>query len=100
MHCSIEKHGRCIELNYNFLPTDLCKHLFLMCSIFSNHSYIPMETLTRYCMGLALIPNIESVKEARHNIHQTMEELKAAYLLLDCDKGLVFHLLPLLKLRL
>ncbi|KAH0701902.1 hypothetical protein KY285_016180 [Solanum tuberosum] len=65
--------------NYDFLPTDLCKRLFLMCSIFPNHYNIPMETLTRYCMGLALIPNIESVKKARDNFHQTVEELKAAW---------------------
>lgn len=72
--------------NYDFLPIDLCKRLFLMWSIFPNHYNIPMETLTRYCMGLALIPNIESVKEARDNIHQTVEEFKAACLLLDGNK--------------
>ncbi|KAH0761062.1 hypothetical protein KY290_017135 [Solanum tuberosum] len=78
--------------NYDFLPTDLCKRLFLMCSIFPNHYNIPMETLTRYCMGLALIPNIESVKKARDNFHQTVEELKAACLLLDGDKKETFDI--------
>jgi len=36
--------------------------------------------------GIGLNPKHESVKEARDNIHQTVEELKAACLLLDGDK--------------
>ncbi|KAH0649350.1 hypothetical protein KY285_034598 [Solanum tuberosum] len=76
---------KCIELSYDYLPTDLCKRFFLMCSFFPEDYNIPMETLTRYCMGLALIPNM-SVKEARRVIHQTVHVLKASCLLLDGDK--------------
>ncbi|WMV42695.1 hypothetical protein MTR67_036080 [Solanum verrucosum] len=77
---------KCIELSYSFLPNDTCKRVFQMCSFFPEDYNIPKETLTRYGMGLALIPNIERVKEARGDIHQTVEELKAASLLLDGDK--------------
>lgn len=56
-----------------------------MCSFPEDYN-IPKETLTRYAMGLALIPNIEKVKEARGDIHQIVEEIKAACLLLDGDK--------------
>ncbi|XP_059275115.1 probable disease resistance protein At4g27220 [Lycium ferocissimum] len=75
-----------IELSYSFLPNDLCKRFFLMCSFFPEDHNIPKETLTRYGMGLSLIPNIESVKEARDDAHLTFEELKASSLLLDGDK--------------
>nr|BAD16724.1 CC-NB-LRR protein [Solanum tuberosum] len=77
---------KCIELSYSFLPNDTCKRVFLMCSIFPEDYNIPKETLTRYVMGLALIRGIETVKEARGDIHQIVEELKAASLLLDGDK--------------
>ncbi|KAG5591756.1 hypothetical protein H5410_042270 [Solanum commersonii] len=77
---------KCIELSYDYLPTDLCKRLFFMCSFFPEDYSIPTETLTRYCMGLDLIPNMESVKEARRDIHQTVHVLKASCLLLDGDK--------------
>ncbi|KAG5591763.1 hypothetical protein H5410_042277 [Solanum commersonii] len=77
---------KCIELSYSFLPNDTYKRVFLMCSFFPEDYNIPKETLTRYGMGLALIPNIERVKEARGDIHQTVEELEAASLLLDGNK--------------
>ncbi|MCD7455378.1 hypothetical protein HAX54_027994 [Datura stramonium] len=41
---------RCIELSYNFLPNDMCKHLFLMCSFFPEDYNVPKETLTRHGM--------------------------------------------------
>ncbi|KAK6782552.1 hypothetical protein RDI58_020348 [Solanum bulbocastanum] len=47
---------------------------------------LPKQTLTRYDMELSLIPNIDRVKEARGDIHQTVEQLKAVCLLLDGDK--------------
>ncbi|KAH0777556.1 hypothetical protein KY290_008967 [Solanum tuberosum] len=52
----------------------------------------PELAVQAYCMGLALIPNIESVKKVRHNIHQTVEELKVACLLLDGDKEETFDI--------
>ncbi|TQE03304.1 hypothetical protein C1H46_011116 [Malus baccata] len=49
--------------------------------------YVYLTDLLKYTIGLGLFRNIDSVEDARYELHARIEELKDSGLLLDSDSG-------------
>ncbi|KAK1581535.1 hypothetical protein Q3G72_006858 [Acer saccharum] len=77
----------CLKLSYDYLKNEKTKSCFLLCSLFPEDHEIDMEQLVRYGLGLGLYQNIDSIEEARTELHVMVNNLKASSLLLDAREG-------------
>ncbi|CAL5351784.1 unnamed protein product [Camellia sinensis] len=76
---------RSIELSYTYLEDEEAKSLFLLCCLFEENYYIPIEDLVRYGMGLRLFEGINELGEARDRVFVLVDQLKSCNLLLESD---------------
>ncbi|XP_050109740.1 disease resistance protein At4g27190-like [Malus sylvestris] len=77
-----EKVYSALGWSYDQLGDEELKPLFLLCGI-TGRNYIFLGDLLKYCIGLGLFKNINTVEEARNALHSLVEKLKDACLLLD-----------------
>ncbi|OMO81737.1 Disease resistance protein [Corchorus capsularis] len=76
---------KCLKLSYDFLRHEETKICFLMCSLYPEDSFIPVEELVRHVWGLELFQGVKSIQEARNAVFTAVDNLKASSLLLDTD---------------
>nr|XP_007153055.1 hypothetical protein PHAVU_003G002800g [Phaseolus vulgaris]ESW25049.1 hypothetical protein PHAVU_003G002800g [Phaseolus vulgaris] len=74
---------KCLQLSYDNLDTKEAKSLFLLCSVFPEDYEIPIESLTRYAIGLGVVGEAHSYEEARSEVVATKIKLVSSCLLLD-----------------
>ncbi|KAK7382358.1 hypothetical protein VNO80_01209 [Phaseolus coccineus] len=74
---------KCLQLSYDNLDTKEAKSLFLLCSVFPEDYEIPLETLTRYAIGLGVVGEAHSYEEARSEVVAAKIKLVSSCLLLD-----------------
>nr|XP_048336636.1 uncharacterized protein LOC107434221 [Ziziphus jujuba var. spinosa] len=72
-----------IELSYNYLESKEAKSCFLLCCLFPEDLEIPIEFLVRYGLGLRLFGAVDTILEARTQVHALVDKLKRSFLLLD-----------------
>ncbi|KAG5552146.1 hypothetical protein RHGRI_010298 [Rhododendron griersonianum] len=72
-----DKVFKSLELSFNFLKSKEAQRCFLLCSLYSEDYYIPIEDLVR------LFEGIKSVGEARARVHDNVDHLKKCSLLID-----------------
>ncbi|XP_030928431.1 probable disease resistance protein At4g27220 [Quercus lobata] len=74
----------CLKWSFDQLKrkTKLC---FLLCSLFPEDYYIPVEELTRYVMGLEEDEYFDSLNEERIQVRAAINSLKDSSLLLECS---------------
>ncbi|XP_024182971.1 uncharacterized protein LOC112188155 isoform X2 [Rosa chinensis] len=85
-----EKVYLAVEWCYNNLDDEELKPLFLLCGIVVRDNHFCSSDLLKYCMGLGLLKNVDTVEEARHTLDILVEKLKDSCLLLERDvDGLV-----------
>ncbi|KAF6169741.1 hypothetical protein GIB67_004133 [Kingdonia uniflora] len=71
-----------IKLSYDFLETSETKLCFLLCALFPEDHEITMYALVGYAMGEDLLGEVESLSEARGNLHIMVDTLVCSGLLL------------------
>ncbi|GFZ04920.1 hypothetical protein Acr_17g0004920 [Actinidia rufa] len=76
----------CLKLSYEYLGDDETKFCFLLCCLFPEDHDIQIEGLARFAMGKRLFSDVDTMEEARRQIHEIIMHLKASCLLLDSDK--------------
>ncbi|KAK7349035.1 hypothetical protein VNO80_23871 [Phaseolus coccineus] len=74
---------KCLQLSYDNLDTEEAKSLFLLCSVFPEDLEIPIEVLTRFAIGLGVVGEAHSYKEARSEVIAAKIKLVSSCLLLD-----------------
>lgn len=78
-----EKVCASLELSYNFLATEDEKSIFLLCCLFPEDFWIPVEMLVRYGQGLRLFQDVDTMEEARYRTHGVVSTLVACFLLIS-----------------
>ncbi|CAL5423013.1 unnamed protein product [Camellia sinensis] len=78
-----EKVFKSLELSYDSLDSDEAKKCFLLCSLYTEDFYIPIEDVVRYAIGIELFERIDSVHQARNRVHSLVDDLKKYYLLME-----------------
>ncbi|KAF6169727.1 hypothetical protein GIB67_004119 [Kingdonia uniflora] len=71
-----------IKLSYDFLETSETKLCFLLCALFPEDHKITMDALVGYAMGEDLLGEVETLSEARGNLHIMVDTLVCSGLLL------------------
>ncbi|KAK3205123.1 hypothetical protein Dsin_019169 [Dipteronia sinensis] len=72
-----------IKLSYNFLENEEAKSIFLLCGLENAGYSICIEDLLRYCMGLDLFNDVDTLEEGRIKLQKLIDFLKGSCLLLD-----------------
>ncbi|KAI4338219.1 hypothetical protein L6164_016563 [Bauhinia variegata] len=75
----------CLELSYNYLPSDEAKLLLKICCMFLEDYKIPLEELFRYGIGLDMCEEVDSFDLARRIMNVVVEDLIDSSLLLPCQ---------------
>uniref|UniRef100_A0A6N2KID5 AAA+ ATPase domain-containing protein n=1 Tax=Salix viminalis TaxID=40686 RepID=A0A6N2KID5_SALVM len=72
----------CLKLSYDYLKHEKTKLCFLLCCLFPEDYYIPIEDLTRYAVGYGLYQDMESIEDARKQVYVAIKTLKDCCMLL------------------
>ncbi|KAF5470804.1 hypothetical protein F2P56_011293 [Juglans regia] len=72
-----------IKSSYDYLESKEARSCFLLCCLFPEDHNIPIEDLVRYGVGRNLFANIDTIEEARREVHQMVRNLRRSNLLLD-----------------
>ncbi|KAJ6314015.1 hypothetical protein OIU78_017633 [Salix suchowensis] len=72
----------CLKLSYDYLKHEKTKLCFLLCCLFPEDYNIPIEDLTRYAVGYGLHQDVESIEDARKQVHVAIKTLKDCCMLL------------------
>ncbi|KAF6169730.1 hypothetical protein GIB67_004122 [Kingdonia uniflora] len=84
-----------IKLSYDFLKTSETKLCFLLCALFPEDHKITMDVPVGYAMEEDLLGEVESLSEARGNLHIMVDTLVCSGLLLkgkdDEDEFFMMH---------
>ncbi|XP_047331516.1 probable disease resistance protein At1g12290 [Impatiens glandulifera] len=64
-----------LETSYDFLEKPNEKFVFLLCCLFREDVYIPVETLYRYAVGLQLFENTTDTEEISVSVHTIVDDL-------------------------
>ncbi|KAF6169663.1 hypothetical protein GIB67_004055 [Kingdonia uniflora] len=86
-----------IKLSYDFLETSETKLCFLLCALFPEDHKVTMDALVGYAMGENLLGEVETLSEARENLHIMVETLVSSGLLLkgeDDDYVMMHDIVP------
>ncbi|KAL5853788.1 hypothetical protein ACOSQ3_008906 [Xanthoceras sorbifolium] len=76
-----------IQLSYNYQETKELKEIFLLCSRMGRIYDASVRDLFRYGWGLGLFDKYNTMEEALCNAYTSVNQLKAASLLLDAPKS-------------
>ncbi|XP_047332254.1 disease resistance protein RPS2-like [Impatiens glandulifera] len=81
-----------LKASYDFLEKPNEKFVFLLCCLFREDAYIPVETLYRYAVGLQLFENTTDTEEVSVGVHTIVDDLIIKSLLIkgkadDDDDG-------------
>ncbi|XP_047331804.1 probable disease resistance protein At4g27220 [Impatiens glandulifera] len=79
-----------LKASYDFLEKPNEKFVFLLCCLFREDAYIPVETLYRYAVGLQLFENTTHIREISVGVHSIVDDLIIKSLLIkvkDDDDG-------------
>ncbi|KAF6173128.1 hypothetical protein GIB67_020211 [Kingdonia uniflora] len=74
-----------IKMSYNFLKSSETKLCFLLCALFPEDHKVTMDVLVGYTMGEGLLGEVETLSEARGNLHIMVDTLVSSGLLLKGD---------------
>ncbi|KAF6168719.1 hypothetical protein GIB67_013101 [Kingdonia uniflora] len=74
-----------IRVSYDFLKSSKTKLCFLLCALFPEDHKLTMDTLVGYAMGEGLLGEVETLSEARGNLHIMVDTLVSSGLLLKGD---------------
>ncbi|XP_045821577.1 probable disease resistance protein At4g27220 [Trifolium pratense] len=82
-----------IRFSYDQLKNEKVKRLFLLCSVFRENEEIPIERLTRLCIGAGLFGEVDgSYEDARTQVVISKNKLLDSYLLLKVGQsGVKLH---------
>jgi len=75
----------CLKLSYDYLKSKETKLCFLICCLFPEDYYIPIEYLTRYTVGYELHQDVESTGDAKKRVYVEIKKLKDCCMLLDTE---------------
>ncbi|XP_047331817.1 disease resistance protein RPS2-like [Impatiens glandulifera] len=64
-----------LKASYDFLEKPNEKFVFLLCCLFREDAYIPVETLYRYAVGLQLFENTTDTEEISVGVHTIVDDL-------------------------
>ncbi|KAF6175470.1 hypothetical protein GIB67_021960 [Kingdonia uniflora] len=64
-----------IKLSYDFLETSRTKLCFLFCVLFTEDHKVTMDVLVGYAMGEGSLGEVETLSEARGNLHMMVDTL-------------------------
>ncbi|KAH9696679.1 Disease resistance protein [Citrus sinensis] len=83
----------CLKFSYDNLNSEESKLCFLFCSLFPEDYEIYLEDLVGYAVGVIWYQCAPSIENARSRLHETINTLKAASLLLDTgnDRSVKMH---------
>ncbi|KAF6152677.1 hypothetical protein GIB67_034755 [Kingdonia uniflora] len=74
-----------IRVSYDFLKSSKTKLCFLLCALFPEDHKVTMDVLVGYAMGEGLLGEVETLSEARGNLHIIVDTLVSSGLLLKGD---------------
>ncbi|KAF6169767.1 hypothetical protein GIB67_004159, partial [Kingdonia uniflora] len=74
-----------IKVSYDFLKSSKTKLCFLLCALFPEDHRLTMDALVGYAMGENLLGDVETLREARGNLHIMVDTLISSGLLLKGD---------------
>ncbi|XP_047331805.1 probable disease resistance protein At1g61300 [Impatiens glandulifera] len=76
-----------LKTSYDFLEGHIERFLFLLCCLFQEDAYIPVETLYRYATGLNLFKDTSDPKEISVGVHTVVDNLIMKNLLIKVEYG-------------
>lgn len=84
---------KCLRISYDYLNNEKVKRLFLLCSVFRENEEIPIERLTRLCIGAGLFgEDYGSYEDARMQAVTSKNKLLDSSLLLEAGQsGVKMH---------
>ncbi|PWA37948.1 NB-ARC domains-containing protein [Artemisia annua] len=69
-----------LKLSYDLLDSEEAKLCFLLCSMFPEREFIPLERLAHYCVGLGKLNRLRSMEDARKRVGIAVDNLKSLFL--------------------
>ncbi|KAK9206189.1 hypothetical protein WN943_016462 [Citrus x changshan-huyou] len=76
-----------IELSIKYLRDEELRKIFFQCSLIGYPQEACIQDLLKYEIGLGRLEGIDTVEEARDKVCTSVQELKDACLLLDCENS-------------
>ncbi|KAF6169710.1 hypothetical protein GIB67_004102 [Kingdonia uniflora] len=93
MCCGMSPVNALIKLSYDFLEISKTKLCFLLCAVFPEDHKVTMDALVGYAMGENFLGEVETLSEARGNLHIIVDTLACSGLLLkgEDDEFFMMH---------